>query len=593
MLHAEGLKGLIIFLVVAGVIVPLFHRARIGTVLGFLIAGVALGPHGFGHLADTNPWLRYITFENPEQGAVLAEFGIIVLLFLLGLELSLQRLWQLRLYVLGVGLLQVLVSTFAIGGSIRLLGGVPPAGIVLGLCLALSSTAIVMQLLVEQHRTANQVGRIALSVLLFQDLMVVPILFVVGILAGREGTNGAGIVPLIRPFAEALAAVIVIMLVGRFVVRPLLRSAVRTGSRDLIMAITLLILVVFSFGTGLAGLSVALGAFLAGLLLSDSEVRHNIEVDLEPFKGLLLGIFFITVGTRIDVLGMVSDAGWIVLGVVALMGAKAAILYAVARVFRVPRADAAEVALLLAQVGEFAFVVIGVASPLLSPRLAAGAVAVVGLSMLATPLVAAAARRLGARLAALEHGEHAPGPALAELDNHVVIGGFGRVGRLIAQALEAENVPYVGLDTNGELVARMRLEHRPVFFGDAGRPELLERVGAARARAFVVTLNNPLAAERMVMAALKLQAKPMIFARAADPAHAVRLLDRGAVSVVPETVEAGLQLAARLLEGLDLPNEAVTERVAAMRAAELGRLTKEAAELEPSIADDGKGDKAP
>jgi CPA2 family monovalent cation:H+ antiporter-2 len=576
-LHAEGLKGLIIFLVVAGVIVPLFHRARIGTVLGFLIAGVVLGPGGLGRLADTHPWLRFVTFDNPEQGAVLAEFGIVVLLFLLGLELSLQRLWQLRRYVLGVGLLQVLLSTFAIGATIRLFGGTQTTAIVLGLCLALSSTAIVMQLLIEQHRAANQVGRIALSVLLFQDLMVAPILFVVGILAGRQGSEGAGILSLIRPFVEALAAVIVILLVGRFVVLPLLRSALRTGSRDLIMAITLLILVVFSLATGLAGLSVALGAFLAGLLLSDSEVRHNIEVDLEPFKGLLLGIFFITVGTRVDVSVLAADAGWIVLAVVALVGVKAAILYAMARVFRVPRPDAAEVALLLAQAGEFAFVVIAVAGPLLPPRLAAGAVAAVGLSMLATPVLAVAARRLAARLAVAEHGKHAPEPGSAELDNHVIIGGFGRVGRLIAQALEAENVPYVGLDTNGELVARMRLEHRPVFFGDAGRPELLERVGGSRARAFVVTLNSPLAAERMVTAALNLQSKPMIFARAADPAHAVRLLDCGAVSVVPETVEAGLQLAARLLERLDLPDEVVTGRVAAMRAAELGRLAKEAA----------------
>ncbi len=588
-LHAEGLKGLIIFLVVAGVIVPLFHRARIGTVLGFLIAGVILGPPGLGRLAGTHPWLRYVTFDNPEQGAALAEFGIVVLLFLLGLELSLQRLWQLRRYVLGVGLLQVLLSTLAIGGSIRLFGGVPPAAIVLGLCLALSSTAIVMQLLIEQHRAANQAGRIALSVLLFQDLMVVPILFVVDIMGGSKEIEGAGILPLIRPFVEALAAVIVILFVGRYVVRPLLRSALRTGSRDLIMAITLLILVVFSLATGLAGLSVALGAFLAGLLLSDSEVRHSIEVDLEPFKGLLLGIFFITVGTNVDLVDMAADAGWIVLAVVALMAAKAAILYAVARAFRVPRPDAAEVALLLAQAGEFAFVVIAVAGPLLPARLAAGAVAVVGLSMLATPVLAAAARRLSARFALAEHGEHAPGADLAELNNHVIIGGFGRVGRLVAQALAAENVPYVALDANGELVARMRLDHQPVFFGDAGRPELLERVGAARARAFVVTLNNPLAAERMVAAALKLQAKPMIFARAADPAHAVRLLDCGAVSVVPETVEAGLQLAARLLEKLDLPDEAVIERVAAMRAAELGRLTKSAAAPESLIERKGEG----
>jgi CPA2 family monovalent cation:H+ antiporter-2 len=573
MLHAEGLKGLIIFLVVAGVIVPLFHRARIGTVLGFLIAGVVLGPQGLGRLAGDYPWLGYVTFDDPRRGAALAEAGIIILLFLLGLELSLQRLWQLRRYVLGVGLVQVLLSTLAIGAGVRLSGGMPPAGIVLGLCLALSSTAIVMQLLIEQHRAANLTGRIALSVLLFQDLMVVPILFVVGVLAGGAG---GGIVALIRPFAEALAAVVAILLVGRFVVRPLLRSAVRTGSRDLIMAIALLIVVVFSVATGLAGLSVALGAFLAGLLLSDSEARHHIEVELEPFKGLLLGIFFITVGSNVDAFVIAADAAWIVLAAVLLMGVKAAILFAAARGFGVPRAVAAEVALLLAQAGEFGFVAIGVAQAgaLLSPRLAAGAVAVVGLSMLVTPLAALAARALAARLEAAEYGRNAPGPELAELNNHVVIGGFGRVGYLIAQALEGENVPYVALDANGERVARMRLEHQPVFFGDAGRLELLDKVGALRARAFVVTVNNAGAAERMVAAARTIRPDALVFARAADAAHAARLMDLGAVEVIPETVEASLQLAARLLEGLDMPEDAVSQRVADMRAAEMGRLTR-------------------
>jgi K+:H+ antiporter len=581
-LHAEGLKGLIIFLVVAGVIVPLFHRARIGTVLGFLIAGVVLGPHGLGRLDTSYPWLGYVTFDDPAQGAALAEFGIVTLLFLLGLELSLQRLWQLKRYVLGIGLVQVMLTTVAIGASVRISGALPPAGIVLGLCLALSSTAIVMQLLIEQHRSANLVGRIALSVLLFQDLMVVPILFVVAILAGGEKSGIGG---LIEPFVAALAAVIAIMLVGSFIVRPLLRSALRTGSRDLIMAISLLILVVLAVATGLAGLSVALGAFLAGLLLSDSEVRHHIEVDLEPFKGLLLGIFFISVGTNVDIVAVAGDTGWILLAVVLLMSVKAAILFGAARSFGVPRAVAAEVALLLAQAGEFGFVVIGVAQAgnLLPPRFAGGAVAVVGLSMLATPLVAIAARAIALRLDSADHGKHAPGPDLAELDNHVVIGGFGRVGRLIARTLEAENVPYIALDSNGELVGRMRIERRPVFFGDAGRPELLTRIGAQRARAFVVTVNNSLAAERMVAAAKQINPRAVVFARASDPEHAERLMALGAVGVIPETVEASLQLAARLLEGLDLPEEAISQRVADMRAAELGRLAEGTAGSERAI----------
>ncbi|MGE5163114.1 MAG: cation:proton antiporter [Sphingobacteriales bacterium] len=571
MLHVEGLKGLIIFLVVAGVIVPLFHRARIGTVLGFLIAGAVLGPHGIARLAADYPWLTYITFDDPARGEALAEFGIIVLLFLLGLELSLQRLWQLRRYVLGVGLAQVALTTLVIGVTVRVVGGVPPAGIVLGLCLALSSTAIVMQLLLEQHRTGHLVGRIALSVLLFQDVMVVPILVVVGLI--KDGGKG-GILPLIQPFAGALAAVVAAMLVGRFVVGPLLRSAVRTGSRDLIMAIALLILVALSLATGLAGLSVALGAFLAGLLLSDSEARHQIEIDLEPFRGLLLGIFFITVGTNVDVAVIVSDAGWIAAALVAMIAGKALILYGVARGFGIARAIAAEVALLLAQAGEFAFVVIGVAqaAKLLSPRLAADSVSVVALSMMATPLVAFAGRKLAAQLRAGDHAKHAPGPDAAALDNHVIIGGFGRVGRLIARALDAEGVSYVALDTDGDMVSRERRGGRTVFFGDAGRSELLENVGAHRARAFVVTVNSPRAAERMVAAARSIRSDALVFARAADVNHAVRLAELGAVDVVPETVEASLQLTARVLEGLDLPEADVSERISEMRATELGRI---------------------
>lgn len=574
MLHAEGLKGLIIFLVVAGVIVPVFHRARIGTVLGFLIAGVALGPNGLGRLAAAYPWVTYFTFDNPGRAEPLAEFGIIILLFLLGLELSLQRFWELRRYVLGVGLVQVVATTIAIGLAVRLSGGVRPAGLVLGFCLALSSTAIVMQLLIEQHRVEQSVGRIALAVLLFQDLMVVPILFIVGLLGSGAGTHSTDLADLTVPFASALAAVLAILLFGRFVLRPLLHSAVRTGSRDLIMAIALLVLVLAAIATEIAGLSLALGAFLAGLLISDSEARHQIEVDLEPFKGLLLGIFFITVGTRIDLVAAGADVLPIVGGVLALMTGKAAISYGAARLFGVRRPVAAEVALSLAQAGEFAFVVIGVAQSraLLSPRLASGAVVVVGLSMLLAPLAAWLGRKLAQRLHVADQQDHAPGADSAELDNHVVIGGCGRVGRMIAHALQAENVPYVFLDTHADAVTQIRKEGHPAFFGDASRYELLVRVGGARARAFVVTLNNARAAERMVAAARRASRSALIFARAADHEHAARLVELGAMGVIPETVEASLLLTGRLLEGLDLPEEAIANRLAEMRAAEIMRL---------------------
>lgn len=579
MLHAPGLKGFIIFLAVAGVVVPLFHRARIGAVLGFLIAGAALGPNGFGRFIPAFPWLHWVTFDDPQRGEALAELGIIMLLFLLGLELSLQRLWHLRRYVLGVGLAQVVLSTLAIGLIVRFAGGVPPTGLVLGLCLGLSSTAIAMQSLVEQHRMAEPVGRIALSVLLFQDLMVVPILFVVGML-GQSGQRDAGLVPLAVSFAEAFAAVIAIMLAGRFLFGPLLRSAVKTGSRDLLMALALLILVGAAVATGAAGLSAALGAFLAGLLLSESEARHQIEIDLEPFKGLLLGLFFTMVGTHIDIVAAARDAGWIVGGAILLLAVKAAVLFAVARAFGVAAPVAAETALLLTQAGEFAFVVIGVAQAgaLLSPRVASATVAVVGLSMMATPLMAALGRRAAAHLETRHHNGHAPDAASAELDNHVVVGGLGRVGMVILEALEAENVPYVGVDLDGDRIGQMRALGHAVYYGDAGRVELLEKIGAGRARAFVVTMDDATAAARMIAAARRIRPEAPVFARAVDAAHAGQLLALGAVDVIPETVEASVQLAGRVLEGLELDGDTVAQRLAAVRATALERLAKAAAQ---------------
>ena len=326
--------------------------------LGFLIAGSAIGPYGLGSLAPDHPWLWYVTLDDPRRASVAAELGIMFLLFLLGLELSLKRLWDLRRYVLGVGLAQVLFTGVAVGLFVRGFVAPPPAGIVLGLCLALSSTAIVMQVLVEQRRAATPVGRIALSVLLFQDLMVVPILFIVGLLAGGPQRN---FVSLIAPFLGALVAVPLLLIAGRYVVRPLFHSAGRTGSRELILALALLVVIGIAGVTEASGLSMALGAFLAGLLLSESEYRHQIEVDIEPFKGLLLGIFFTTVGASVN-LGVVWDyAGSIAIGVMALIALKSAVLFGIARVFRVGWGTSAEVALLLAQAGEFAFVVIALA----------------------------------------------------------------------------------------------------------------------------------------------------------------------------------------------------------------------------------------
>jgi CPA2 family monovalent cation:H+ antiporter-2 len=496
-LHAEGFKGFLIFLVAAGIIVPLFHRARLGAMLGFLIVGVIFGPYGLGSLTASHPWLWYITFDNPDRAAPFAELGIMFLLFLLGLELSVDRLWKLRRFVLGLGFAQMALTTVAIGLVVQFFVAPPPAGIVLGLCLALSSTAVVMQVLIEQNRTATPVGRIALAVLLFQDLMVVPILLVVGLLAGGSESH---LRALALPFILALVSVPVLIGAGHYVVRPLLHSAGRTGSRELILALALLVVVSISAATEAAGLSAALGAFLAGLLLSESEYRHQIEIDIEPFKGLLLGIFFITVGTNVDLREVVNHATGIAFGVVSLVALKAAILFGAARLFRISWSASVELALLLAQAGEFAFVVIALAKAgnVLSPALASSAVAVAAISMVVTPLLALLGRHAGHRLARRDHAHVEPKGAAAELKGHVVIGGYGRVGQMVAQALEAEGIPHICVDADGDNVVRLRSgKNSSVYFGDATRIALLEKMGGASARAFVVTLNNARAAERM------------------------------------------------------------------------------------------------
>ena len=578
------LKDILVFLVGAGLIVPLFHRARIGAVLGFLLFGVAVGPYGLGQWVETHPWLRYLTIEHRERVEPFAELGIWFLLFLIGVELSVERLWSLRRFVIGVGGLAFVLSAAAIAAALAFIGQGAVAAIVLGLGLAMSSTAVVLQLLEEQGRSATTLGQLAFSVLLFQDLMVAPVLLGAQML----GTGKPGVaLGLALALAQAAVAIAIIAVVGRFVLRPIFHFAAQTGSRELIMAITLLIVLALASATGYAGLSTALGAFLAGVLLSETEYRHQVEIDLAPFKGLLIGLFFISVGMSIDLRVVWAQIGLIVAGVVALLAVKAITLLAASRLFRISWSVAAEVSILLAQGGEFAFVVIafGRLAEVLSTEAAQIATAVVGLSMVATPLWARCGRWLGNRLQHVEHGAHMPEAGAGELTDHVVIGGYGRVGQAIARMLSAENVPFIALDGDGELVREHRQRGARVYFGDASRGEFLDRAGAAHARAFVVTVNSARAAEHMVAAARKRRPDAAVFARAIDAAHAAQLLKLGAVAVVPEAVEASLQLGGRLLEALGLPDEAVARRIAEMRRRELSRLGASGGEPSWTAAD--------
>jgi CPA2 family monovalent cation:H+ antiporter-2 len=442
--------------------------------------------------------------------------------------------------------------------------------VILGLCLAQSSTAIVMQNLVEQGRTGTPLGHVALAILLFQDLMVIPTLFVTG-MDHHAPFNWAA---LGLTLAQGVAAIAGILLVGHFVLRPLLHLVVKTGSRDLIMAVTLLLVVGAAGATTLAGLSSAFGAFLAGLLLSESEYKHQIEIDLEPFKGLLLGLFFMTVGMMLDPVELFAQAFVILAGLVVLFIVKTVTLYVAARIFGVPRSTAAELSLLLFQAGEFALVTIGLgrAVGVLNEGVAHAALGIVVLSMMLTPLAAMLARRLGTYLEHEAQARHAVNPANDYVD-HVIISGYGRVGQLIARMLESEHVPYVALDTNSEIVREHHKAPGRVFFGDAGRAEMLERAGAKRARAFLVTVNSVGAAERVARTILRLRPDAHVLARARDADHAKRLTGLGVAAAIPETVEASLMLGSRVLSAVGLPEEAIIRRVELVREGEANKLS--------------------
>lgn len=568
MIEQDWAKDLLVFLIAAGVVVPLFGKMRVGVVPGFLLAGILLGPNGLGLLTADLPWIEIITFSDPERVAPFAELGVIFLLFVIGLEFSVERLWAMRLYVFGLGSVQFFLSAAAITGGALLLGTDPRIAIVVGMALALSSTAIVTQILVERRRLALPVGRATLSVLIFQDLMVVPIVIAVGLLAGAEiATSGA----LLRALLFAGLAIAGIIVVGRFLFRPLLRLAVLRSSRDLLVAIALLIAFGASILTAQAGLSAALGAFLAGLLLSESEYRHQLEVDVEPFKGLLLGLFFMTVGMSFDIGAILGTPLAFTAGLIALFAIKAAILLAAGGIFRLGAAVTIESAFLLAGVGEFAFVVFTLAfrQGLIDLDVFRFLISLSALAMIAVPALAAVGARV-ARKAAKRDASQTVGldgleAGVGGFADHVIIGGFGRVGRTVARLLDEERIPYVGLDMSPDLVAEQRAAGHTVFYGDASRLEILQRVGGARALALVVTTNDPGASDRMVRAARGAWPNLIVHARAADRDHAAKLTALGVTDVVPETLEASLRLAGQTLVRLGIPDETVHERLDAVR----------------------------
>ena len=555
------LRETLLFLTLAGIFIPLLQRLRINQVLGFLTIGVIVGPTGIALWADQLPWLTGLTFAGVQQVQALAELGVIFLMFLIGLELSAERMGAMWRWVFLGGGAQVLLSALAIGSMAYAFGNTAAVALMLGLVLSLSSTAVVMQLLTERRAMASAVGQATFSVLMLQDFAVVPLLILIDLLTRKSSAGMATLVTM--TVLKSVGAVSLIYLVGRRVVGPLFRVFAHRRQPEVFMALTLLVALGTAEITARAGLSMALGAFLAGLLLAETEYRHEVEVTVEPFKGLLMGVFFMSVGMGIDVREVARDHVWIILSVLGLMAIKATVVTGIFRIGGRTWGQAVEGGLLLAQGGEFAFIVVGYAASagLLKAEVAQFMLLVVSLSLMITPLVARLGHWLGHKMDAPSSAasDATAAPDLPQgLSGHVVIAGFGRVGQLLAQVLTQQRVPYVAIEHDAHVAARLRQQGHPVFYGNAARPELLRKLQTDQAAALLITMDQPAAAMHAVTAARQEYPNLPIYVRSRDEQHARELREVGATAVVPETLEAGLQLSAFALHTLGLPEGAIT-----------------------------------
>ncbi len=555
-------KDALVVLATAGVVVPLLHRFGISPVLAFLFAGAIFSPHGLGALSASLPAIGWITISSPERISTLAELGIVFLLFLIGLELTFERLMTMRRLVFGLGGLQVLISGALIGCLALYLGQPPIAAIVIGAALSLSSTAIVIERLADQKRLATATGRTSFSILLFQDLAVVPILFLISVLDPQAQDSVSG--GIIRALTQATAALLAIIVIGRFLLKPLFRLVAQTDNRDMFIAATLFVAVGTSFLSAVAGLSMALGAFVAGLLLAETEYSRAIEATIEPIKTLLLGVFFFSVGLSLDIGVLISNPAMVAAFALPHLLIKGGAIYGLARLFGVQRAAAIETSALLAPGGEFAFIVLTLAVSL--NLVAADTTKIlltsVALSMAMIPALGHVARSYARRAAAPVVVD----PALlatpeTEKPAAALVVGYGRVGQLICEMLDEQRVSYIAVDREPRLVGSARREGKPVYFGDVRRLEFLNKCGLETAKAAIITIHTRAEIDQIVKALREAYPKLLIVARAKDADHASHLYSLGVNDAVPETIEASLQLSEAALVGLGVPTGLVIASV--------------------------------
>jgi monovalent cation:H+ antiporter-2, CPA2 family len=571
-LNNPGFSDALVVLGAAGLVIPLFARFRITPVIGFILVGVLVGPAGLGSMTDRAPWLYYLTISDPHAIEPFAEFGIILLLFSIGLELSFRRLWTMRRMVFGMGAGELIGSSILIGVGLFVLGQ-PTAGAAgLGLALALSSTALVLPLV----GTTSAIGRGAFAMLLFEDLALVPIIFALGAMApsaSAEGWSGLAGVAL-----RGGATVAALYVGGRLLLPRLFAQAARTKSPELFLAASLLVVIVASVATTAAGLSPIVGALLAGLLIAETEYAHEVEVMTAPFMGLALGVFLITVGMSLDLRLIARNWPGLVAAVAGVVAVKALVTFLLLRVFRARLGVAAETGLLMGAPSETTLIVLGVAAQaqLIQPSTAAFWQTVTAIGLTITPLLAKLGRVIARQLDRQGALPAEPEPTATP---RVVLIGFGRVGQMVADMLTVHGQDYLAVEADIDVVAAARHRGYPVMFGDVARAELVERLDLARARALILTMDDPVLTVRLTRKLRGMAPDLPIVARARDAGHAAELYKAGVTDAVPETLESSLQLSETVLVDLGVAMGPVIASIHEKRD-ELRRSIRDQASLE-------------
>ncbi|MFM5907052.1 MAG: cation:proton antiporter [Novosphingobium sp.] len=536
----------LVILGAAGIVIPLFARFRITPVIGFILVGMLVGPFGLGAKVEDMPWLSYVTISDPKGLAPFAEFGIILLLFSVGLELSFGRLWTMRRQVFGLGALELIIGALLIGVVLLLLGNSLTTALALGLALALSSTALVLKI----TDTRTPVGKAALSMLLFEDIALVPIIFLLGAMGrGGDAQGGADI---LRTLWLGGLTVGLLMVAGRLFLPTLFAQAARTKSPELFLAASLLVVIVASLATAASGLSPIVGALIAGLLIAETDYAGEVEAMTEPFRGLALGIFLITVGMSLDLDQVWNRIYEVMLAIVAVLGIKTVVTGLILRAMGARAGMSTETGILMASPSETTLIVLGTATSvgLINSESAQFWQIVTALGLTITPLLAKIGKRIGNRIdraapASLDH--------LDEAEARAIIIGFGRVGRMVADMLKGHDKPFIALDADADLIAQGAREGYPVVYGDAARSSVLSHLGIDRASAVILTMDEPHAMQRLVRSLRTQHADLPIIARARDASHAAMLYKAGASHAVPETLESSLQLSEAVLVDLGVP----------------------------------------